>query len=163
MTVKAKFLLAFLLVPLAAVAFTASAAFVLSVLSNVTVTPPPAVDEAEWGHVRAFDGAYMFLLAPGVDARSTRDLGLAGVVSTTFGAAVADDEHMANVVVLEGKPMGKCGMHFSGPGVTVTIAVGRCVPPWATVSGDPEHHRAKEWIRVQNMMTRGRVVVVRYQ
>lgn len=129
---------------------------------SLPAKPPPTVDEADWGHVRAFDGIYAFTLAPNTDQRKKYELGLGRATFTSAGVLVADDEKMTNAQVLDGEPMGKCGFHFQGRGVNVLIALGKCVPSWATVTGAPET-QAAAWIRVDNNGPKPVVVVVRYQ
>ena len=109
------------------------------------------ISEDDWGHVRAYDGLFEFSLGPITDQRGRYEVGFGRVVFTSAGIIVADDEHGKNAAQVQGGATAAgCLGHFQGNGVNVIIAVGKCVPAWATVTGDPQHRKAAEWIRIEN-------------
>lgn len=121
-----------------------------------------SIPEKDWGRVRAYDGQLNFLLGPVTDTRRRYELGLGRVVFTSLAIAVADDEKGTNLVRVEGQPQSRCLYHAQGGGVNIIIAIGKCVPSWATVTGDPGLAQAKEWVRVENLVNRSRVVFLKY-
>ena len=121
-----------------------------------------AIEESAWGHVQAHDGAYVFTLGPAADTRRRYELGLGRVTFTAAAMIVADDAKGTNAVQLDGEPMGECGFHFQGHGINAIVAIKKCVPSWASVTGSPKTHAA-EWIRVENLRSKPRVVLLRYQ
>ena len=160
MTIRARFRLAFAsLAAILALTYLAFVALPLK-LPSAPVAAAASVDEADWGHVRALDGAFQFMLAPNTDQRRKYELGFGRVTFTSAGVIVADDEHMTNAVVLNGEPMGNCGYHWQGRGVNVIAAINRCVPAWATVTGSTGH--AQQWIRAECLRPKPCVVVVKY-
>ena len=146
-----------MLVPLALVTYLAWFAppVHLSVSDN-----PPAIDPADYGHVQAFDGAMVFTLAPNSDQRHKYELGFGRVMFTSAGIAVSNDGK--RFFPLDGEPMGDCGYHWQGHGLNVIVAIAKCVPAWASVTGDPQQHHAAEWIRVENLAPVGRRVLLRF-
>lgn len=119
------------------------------------------VPEKDWGHVRAYDGLLQFFLGPASDQRRKYELGFGRVMFTSAGIGVSNDGGKT-FYPLQGEPMGECGYHWQGQGVNVIVAIAKCVPGWATVTGDPEGGHAAEWIRVENLSPKARVVILKY-
>lgn len=109
-----------------------------------------SVPEDDWGHVRAYDGLLQFFLGPVSDQRRKYELGFGRVMFTSAGIGVSNGGGKT-FYPLQGEPMGECGYHWQGYGVNVIVAIAKCVPGWATVTGDPENGRAVEWLRVENL------------
>lgn len=156
MTTRARFRTAFLLIPAVLLALLA-ATFTLP--SHVSVHAPPAIDPADYGHVQAYDGYFLFTLAPNSDLHLRRyELGFGRVMFASAGMGISLDGK--KFAPLQGGPMGQCGYHWQGGGVNALVAIGRCVPGWATVTGSTGH--AAEWIRVENLLPKPVVVLLKY-
>jgi hypothetical protein len=155
---KARFRLAY--AALAAILALTYVAFFVVPWPHVSVSDNrPAIDPADYGHVQAYDGYMLFTLAPNTDQRRKYELGFGRVMFTSAGLAVSSDGK--RFYPLQGEPMGNCGYHWQGYGLNVIVAIGKCVPVWATVSGDPKTHAA-EWLRVENLAPVGRRVLLKY-
>jgi hypothetical protein len=119
----------------------------------------PAIDPADYGHVQAYDGYAIVTLAPTGDQLSKYELGLGREAWRISGIYVSDDgKHFRPLT--NSAPMGACGAHAWGYALNVIVAVGKCVPGWASVTGGSGH--AAEWLRIQNTAPFARRVVVKY-
>jgi hypothetical protein len=154
-----RFRIAYVAIPLALLALLVASFVVHPALPEGTAQQ--AIDAKDYGHIRAYDGEWYITLAPNSDVNLHRwELGLGRPMFTSAGLAVSNDGK--NFYPLEGKPMGQCRYHWRGLGLNAVVAIGKCVPGWASVTGDPANHHAAEWIRLENLTPRPRVVLLKY-
>jgi hypothetical protein len=130
----------------------------LPTFPSLAVHNSKVVNDADWGHVRAYDGVIQFIAGPAGD-RSYRELPFGRVLFTSAGVAVADDADGTNLHTLESDVARGCLMRAQGSGVVVLIAVGKCVPVWARTD---EGGKPAQWIRIQSTRPTPSVIYVKY-
>lgn len=158
MTTRARFRLATFLIPLVLVALLAAS---FTVHPHVPQQATPAIDPADYGHVQAYDGYAIFTLGPNGQQSAKYELGLGRAAWRITGVYVSDDGQKYYPLT-NAEQVGACGGHAWGYGLNVLVMAGKCVPGWATVTGDPQGTHAGQWLRIQNLSLKARRVLVKY-
>ena len=105
-----------------------------------------------------YDGAIIVTLGPAADRRRKYEQSFHRVEFDSVGILVSNDRGRT-FFHLAGEPMGRCGYHWQGYGMNVIVARQDCVPVWAT---DTAGVRAREWVRIENLVPYARIVLVNY-
>ena len=156
---RARFRLAFFLLPFVAVALVAGAysATTADFGSPPHPTPDPKIPAGAWGHVAHYRNFTVLTLGPVADPRRRYEHGSARISFTSASLEVSNDGGKS-FHPLDGEPMGVCGYHWQGFGVNAIVALKDCVPSGVK---DPSGAPAHEWIRVENLVPQARFVVLR--